>query len=237
MIADYTPARGGRRAAGCEDCADFAGQPERRAKVRPAIRGMRRGTTYISHMSPQKVPAILVVDEHLIVGEVQTRGQRLLDVLNDHFTDWLRVYDVHLARREAKTNSVESMPEAAIRKAELKLALLGGGKHESPEKRRFSFVDKRLHFAVALVGGYEVRGRLHLKGSSDLDRVLAEMSNFIPLTEATVAHAGMAGEKLDASVVLINKAAISMFHVGDCLPSKPAPQPPSEDELASNLAR
>lgn len=187
-------------------------------------------------MSPQRIPAVLVVDEHLVVGEVQTRGQRLLEVLNDHLTDWLHVYGVHLARREAKANSVEALDEVAIRKAELKFALLGGGKHESPEKRRFCVVDKRLHFAVALVGGYEVRGRLHLKGSSDVDRVLVEMSNFIPLTEATVAHAGMAGEKLDASVVLINKAAISMFHVGDCLPSKPASQPPKEDELAANLA-
>ncbi|HUY92026.1 MAG TPA: hypothetical protein VMV10_25015 [Pirellulales bacterium] len=188
-------------------------------------------------MSPQKIPAILLVDEHLVVGEVQTRGQRLLEVLNDHLTDWLHVYDVHLARREAKTSSVEALNEVAIRKSELKLALLGGGKHESPEKRRFSFVDKRLHFAVALVGGYEVRGRLHLKGSSDVDRVLVEMSNFVPLTEATVAHAGMAGEKLDASVVLINKAAISMFHVGDSLPLAPAAEPSAGPELAENLSR
>lgn len=185
----------------------------------------------------QKVPAILLVDEHLIAGEVQTRGMRLLEVLNDHLTDWVHVYDVHLARRESKVNSIESLGEVAIRKSALKLALLGGGKHESPEKRRFSYVDKRLHSAVALVGSYEVRGRLHLKGSSDLDRVLVEMGAFIPLTEATVSHAGMAGETLDASVVLVNTAAIAVFHVGNCLPSQSAPSQSAEEPISASLSQ
>ena len=187
-------------------------------------------------MSSARVPAILMVDEHLIIGEVQTRGMRLLEVLNDHLTDWLHVYDVHVARRGAMANSIESLGEVAIRKSEIKLALLGGGKHESPEKRRYAFVDKKLYVAVALIGGYEVRGRLHLKGSSDLDRVLVEMSNFLPVTEAAVSHAEMAGQKLDASVVLINNAAISMFHVGESLPSQPPSPQPEAGTLLADLA-
>ena len=188
-------------------------------------------------MSSTRTPAILMVDEHLIIGEVQTRGMRLLEVLNDHLTDWLHVYDVHLARRGAMANSIESLDEVALRKSEIKLALLGGGKHESPEKRRYSLVDKKLYFAVALVSGYEVRGRLHLKGSSDLDRVLVEMSNFVPLTEAAVSHAELAGEKLEASVVLINKAAISTLHVGGSMPSEAASPPrPEAGAVVADLA-
>ena len=184
----------------------------------------------------QKVPAILLVNEHLIVGEVQTRGMRLLEVLNDHLTDWVHVYDAHLARREAKVNSIEALHEVAVRKSELKLALLGGGKHESPEKRRFSYVDKRLHLAVGLIGSYEVRGRLHLKGTSDLARVLVEMGAFVPLTEATVSHPGMAGEALEASVALINTAAIAVFHVGNCLPVQPA-APEAEPAFSANVSQ
>lgn len=168
-------------------------------------------------------------DEHLIVGELQTRGKRLLEVLNDPLTDWLRIYDAHLARREAKAKSIEALDEVIIRKSELKLALLGGGKHESPEARRFAFVDKKLHFAVALVAGYEVRGRLHIKGHADIDRVLGEMGNFVPLTEATVSHAPMTGERLDASVALMNKAAISILHVGESLPSPGVATPQSAE--------
>jgi hypothetical protein len=185
----------------------------------------------------QKVPAILLVDEHLIAGKVPTRGLRLLEVLNDHSTDWLHVYDVHLARREAKTTCIEALNEVAIRKTQLKLALLGGGKHESPEKRRFAYVDKTPYCAVALVGGYEVRGRLHLNGSPDLTRVLVDMRDFVPLTDGTVSHAEMAGEKLDAAVVLINKSAICLFHIGDSLPSRAATPPSSTRTMSANLSQ
>jgi hypothetical protein len=49
--------------------------------------------------------------------------------------------------------------------------------------------------------------------------VLEEMGAFIPLTEATVSHAGTGGEKFKAAVAMVNKAAISVLHVGDALSS------------------
>jgi hypothetical protein len=173
-------------------------------------------------MTSQKVPAILMVDEHLIVGEVQTRGKRLLEALNDPMADWLHVYDAHVARREAKATCLETLNELAIRKSHLVLVLLDGRKHEAPETRRFAFVDKKLHSALAICAGYDVRGRLHLKGKSEPLAVLAEMGAFIPLTEAVVSHAGVGGEKFKAAVAMVNKAAISMLHVGDVLPSPEA---------------
>jgi hypothetical protein len=184
-------------------------------------------------MTLQKVPAILMVAEHLIVGEVQTRGKRLLESLNDPMADWLHVYDAHVARREAKARPLETLNELTIRKSDLVLVLLDGRKHEAPEGRRFGFVDKKLHSAFAICAGYDVRGRLHLKGKPEPLMVLEEMGAFIPLTEATVSHAGTGGEKFKAAVAMVNKAAISVLHVGDVLSS---PEATPARALSADLA-
>jgi hypothetical protein len=213
--------RGRRRAA------------ERLAGAFSAI--VRERTDLSLNMASLKVPAIVMCDEHLIAGEVQTGGKRLLEVLNDPMTDWLYVYDAHLARRATMAESIESLHQIAIRKSDLKLALLGGNKHESPEVRRFAFVDKKMYLAVALVAGYEVRGRMHVKGSPELDRVLAEMGAFVPLTDAAISCCGMTGEKLEASVVLVNKSAISALHVGNTLRSEVPPPEPLDWAFSANL--
>jgi hypothetical protein len=175
-------------------------------------------------MRLQKVPAIVMVDEHLIVGEVQTRGKRLLEELCDPIEDWLHVYDVRVSRRDAKAKYIESLPSLVIRKSQVILALLDGGIHESPDVRRFAFVDKKLHPAFVTAAGYDVRGRLHLKGKREPLLVLEEMGGFVPFTEAVVSHAGIAAEKLNAAVAIVNKSAISMLHIGERL-SSVAPSP------------
>ncbi|HEX5498102.1 MAG TPA: hypothetical protein VFX03_02705, partial [Thermomicrobiales bacterium] len=200
----------------CRDCADCAGLAAEINQVRAGRPAAPLGCeAYAWLMTSQKVPAILMVDEHLIVGEVQTRGKRLLETLNDPLADWLQVYDAHVARREAKATCLETLDELAVRKSRLVLALLDGRKHEAPETRRFAFVDKKLHSAFAVAAGYDVRGRLHVKGKAEPLAVLAETGAFVPLTDAVVSHAGVGGEEFKAAVAMINKAAISMLHIAD----------------------
>ncbi|HVX62343.1 MAG TPA: hypothetical protein VHC19_17125 [Pirellulales bacterium] len=166
-------------------------------------------------MAEQKVCAILVVQEHLIIGELETRGLRLLDVLLDPMADWLQVFGAHVVHRAAKARAVASAAEVLVRKSDLQLALLGAGKHESPERRRFAYVDKQQFSALAIVGGYEVQGRLHLQVKRESIRLLAELGSFIPLTEATVSYAAPREDKLDAEVAILNKTAVSALSVGE----------------------
>ena len=176
-------------------------------------------------MDAQRVPAILLMEEHLIVGEVETRGHRMLDVLNETMADWLNVHDAHISRRWAKAQAVATAGDLLIRKADVKIAVLGGGKHEAPEKRRFARVEKKQFSALALVGSYEVKGSLHLKAKREPILLLTELGSFIPLTEATISHAAPNDDKLEADVAIINKSAIGAFHIGDALPSPPPDHP------------
>jgi hypothetical protein len=165
-------------------------------------------------MASPKVPTILITQEHLLIGEVLTRGTRLLEVLTDPHTEFLQLSDVHVSRREAKTQEVIRLPEAVVRKAEICLAVLGGGRHESPETRRFAYVDKRSYPTFAIVAGYEVRGELQLKGASDPIAALThEIRGFMPLTQVTIGHAGVSGDPLLASVALCNREFTSLLHI------------------------
>lgn len=167
-------------------------------------------------MAQQKLPAIFVTEEHLLIGHVPTRGSRLLETLTDPNSESIQLDDVHLSRRESKATRLKTLKQIMIRKHAVRLAILGGGKHESPETRRFAYVDKQTYSSFLLVSGYEVEGRLQLKGAPDPMLALTrELKSFIPITHATVWHAGGNGEPLTAAVVLCSRDHISAFHIGD----------------------
>ena len=171
-------------------------------------------------MALQKLPAIFITDEHLLIGEVPTRGLRLLEMLIDPHSEYIHLDDVHVARRESKANRLTTLKQVVVRKELLRLAVLGGGKHEAPETRRFAYVDKQNYPTFVIVSGYEIEGRLQLRGAPDaVSAMTHELKSFIPITHAKIGHAGGNGEPLTASVVICNRDYISAFHIGEELPA------------------
>jgi hypothetical protein len=171
-------------------------------------------------MALQKLPTIFVTEEHLLIGEVQTRGLRLLEMLIDPHSEYVHINDVHVARRESKGQRLTTLKEVVLRKNLVRMAVLGGGQHEAPETRRFAFVDKQTYPAFVIVSGYEIEGHLQLRGAADpVSAMTHELKSFIPITHAKMSHAGGNGEPLAASVVLCNRDYISLFHIGEDLPA------------------
>jgi hypothetical protein len=168
-------------------------------------------------MFRRRAAVILITYEHRFIGRVPTGGQRLLDILNDRSTDYVHVHDVEVFRNTDPETCIATFPEAVVRKADLSLVLITGEKHEAPEKRLYGFVPKKLYHVFLTVPGYEVQGRLHLALSSpEPVTVLArETGDFFPVTQATVSQVGGAGGSLQVPVIIINKASIALFYVGE----------------------
>ena len=165
-------------------------------------------------MATDKVRAMLVTDEHLLVGEIPTRGQRLLENLLDPTTRFLHIHQVHVCRRVATSDSDHFLDHAVVAKEMLSLAILSGRKHEAPNIHRYANVEKRAFSAFLIVSGFEVRGRMHCHGSSDPVAILStEMGSFIPVTQATVSWDR--GKPIAAGVVLVNRAYTSLLQVGE----------------------
>jgi hypothetical protein len=146
--------------------------------------------------------------------QIDTRGQRLLDVLNDNNTSFLSVNEARVFRRGCAT-AVATLPQAVIRKANVALAILVGDRHEAPLRRSRSFVPKRRHSVFLVVLGYEVRGELSLKRTGDSVAALChELGVFFPVPNGTVAFTGTHWEAQAAQVVIANSSHLSLLQLG-----------------------
>ena len=104
-----------------------------------------------------------------------------------------------------------------MQKSQIQLAVIGEQKHEAPVKRQNYRVQKSFHEVFCVAGSYEVTGLLHLpRYTMDTIAILArDLKIFFPLTEATVTYDVRSRSSLNASVVLVNKAALSLFQISD----------------------
>lgn len=167
-------------------------------------------------MLGRRASVVLLTYEHRFTATVTTGGRRVLDILNDRTTDYLHIHDVQVFRSFAPETRVASFPDAVVRKEDLSLVLITGERHEAPEKRLYAFVPKKPHHVFITVPGYEVQGRMLLTGAAEPVSILArETGEFFPVTQATVSDVGAAGAPIEAPVVLINKATVALFYVGE----------------------
>jgi hypothetical protein len=159
-----------------------------------------------------KAPVILATDNHLFTAAVPTRGNRLLEVLNDHTTEFLVVNDFRLFAD--KNDEDSARPPAVVRKMNLALAMLPT-LHEAAERRMYYFVAKKTHACRIVVGDYTIVGSLSLRGAPDLNAILnTELQHFFPVTEAVVSHRDLRSA-VRPSVVLINKDKVAALQLDE----------------------
>lgn len=179
-----------------------------------------------------ELSTLLVTPEHLIRAEVQTGGRRLLEMINDGSTDFLRVGVVKLYRRACGTFVAEA-PSAVIRKSNVALALPEIERHEAPQKRYDNFVTKRSSEAFLIALGYEVYGKLYLRGSGDpISAFSHELLGFFPVADADVCCRGTPGTDRSSPVVIVNSAFVSLLRIGEFTrPGADGPAPAAAESV------
>ncbi len=161
-----------------------------------------------------KAPVILATDSHLFTAEIPTRGVRLVEVLNDHTTEFVVVNDFRLFSENEKERKESGRLTTAVRKGNLALAILPA-LHEASERRMYYFVAKKQYSCRAVVGDYLIEGSLYLRGAPDLTAILnTELQAFFPITDAVVSHADLA-TAIRPSVVLVNKVKLVALQIGE----------------------
>jgi hypothetical protein len=143
----------------------------------------------------------------------------LLDVLQATNSDYLQLRDATFYGLGAKSHSV-FLPDCTLLKSQTVLAIPKNERHESPENRLHAFKGKKHHSALILLPGYNVAGCLHLKGTSNaVSALTSEFGAFVPVTEATVRPSFDLATQFEASTVIVNKSLISMFAIGESMPT------------------
>jgi hypothetical protein len=177
------------------------------------------------HTMTKAVSTIVITTEHLICADVETAGRRLLEVVSDRSTDFLRVHKAVIHRRDCNALVAEAS-NAVIPKSALALLVPVITHHEAPQKRYDNLIAKKEFDAFLIVLGTEVFGKLHLGGCDDPVVALSnELSGFFSISDAAVCFRFGGDEHETLPVVIANSAFVSFLHIGQF--SRPATKRPA----------
>lgn len=164
-------------------------------------------------MTSERVALLFIVGKHAFGGAVDHHSSRVLDLLNDVHTEFLRVCSVAVFQGFSG-RLIAQFDEATIRKAAIDRVALTEERHEAPLRRQYARVEKQRSPIFALLTNYEVRGTVMLDRSVDPGLVLNhQASTFFPVVAAKVSCVDAPGPPLVAKVVFVNKNKVSLLQI------------------------
>jgi hypothetical protein len=160
-----------------------------------------------------QITMMLMTDSHRILGQMNTGGERLQDMLNNKLNTCIHIYDAQVLRQIESGCAPVHFPELTVSKLLLNLVLLQEDKHEAPTKRLYGFVSKNHYDTFLTVSGYEVRGHIHFTSLPKPEIFLTDtITSFVPVTQATVTCTQETTQSWSTSVVFVRRHGIALFH-------------------------
>jgi len=164
-------------------------------------------------MDSDHITATAVTQQHFLRGTFSNHGQRLLDSLNDSTTDFITIENVEVFRISHDVRATQ-LSTVAVRKDHIGMVFLTSERHEAPERQVTHRRDKERFSAFVTCFGYDVKGTVHLRGYADpVNALTRDFEPFFPITDATVTHGGNTDVHVEVPVAMINRDAVSLFHL------------------------
>lgn len=156
---------------------------------------------------------VTVTTAHQVVrGVLQTRGDRLLDILNRSQSSFLRIERAEVLEDLNGDCIGTELSHAIVRKSEICLAIPNEVAGRPLEKILCAYSAKQSHKAFIAALGYLIEGQIHLRRCSDEVAVLTrELGEFLPVTSAKVTCVQEASHPCDCPITIVNASAISLF--------------------------
>jgi hypothetical protein len=164
-------------------------------------------------MSSDRVAALFIVGRHSFIGTVDHSGSRVLDVLNEASTEFLRVQGVSVFRG-LEGGPIAHYDEITVPKAAIDCVILTDERHEAPLRRKYALVEKQSHNVFVLLTDYEVRGTVMLGRSLDPVLILnSGASSFFAVVGASVSSVDGKGPPVPTKVAFVNKSKVSLLQI------------------------
>jgi hypothetical protein len=168
-------------------------------------------------MSTPETRIVIAAGKQLLSANIATERRRVADVLNDQNFQCLSVQDVHVIS-VGNDDPEKVLSEALVPLSSINFVILTSEKHEAPDKRRYSLVEKRRWGVYLLLPDFSIEGHLSLAGRPEPRYALTvELSNFFAVTSANVTPGTDSAHCIQAPVVLVNKAKLSLFSLGGAI--------------------
>jgi hypothetical protein len=150
--------------------------------------------------------------QYRIVGTTRLAGQRLTDVLNDDLMSSVELTDVQVFRLLAPDQVVATHAAALLYKKGMLLATSGARDAAAAERSFFKHVDTTEWGVFVSVPSFELTGKFHVRGTSDLKTMLLRWAGqFIPLTKAKAVLTLYPEVTFRRDVIIVNRAHIEVI--------------------------
>ncbi len=160
-------------------------------------------------MNAEAVTAVLILSDFCLQCEIATRGQRLLDVLNDGNTRFVQTRGGRLLSTSG-LEPVAEIGETLVVKDNLVMALLMNAGAQSARSLFFATLERNTAQVVMTLPRALVRGEMHVKRARDAQTFLTvEAGNFIPVSNARVQYSNTPTAPLEDVVAMVNRSFIS----------------------------
>ncbi|HML24490.1 MAG TPA: hypothetical protein PKD09_22755 [Aggregatilinea sp.] len=162
------------------------------------------------------VAAEFLTRSYRINAEVNTRGAKLLDELNDHMAQFVQIERAYVSPLYDPATLTGSYDLGQIRKDSLALVVLKQMRDGLPHREGQYMGRDHIERAVQIMaGGFEVQGVIRLHPTVDLSSFLRTTPEaFVPVFDATATAAGRKEVIFGGAVILVNRTRLELFFTG-----------------------
>ncbi len=150
-----------------------------------------------------------------ISGQVDIRGKRLVEILNDRLTSYLELRKAFVSRITRPSEIIATHALSALRKDGILFAVLTAQEQDLSERPAYSLFPKRRYNVFLTVPFFEIKGELETTGKLDLKTVLVMEGNFLLLNEATARACSPPQVSFSGEVILVNQSWIELFCISE----------------------
>lgn len=157
------------------------------------------------------VPIVAGLRDVWAAGILNLSGNRVLDVLNDASSGYLKLNEVNVSL-DRIDKAASPLPQAIIVKSQMLWVAILSDKHESPEKRFHSFVARQSESITVVVPGSVIRGTTQVTAAKDPVLFMSRGgAGFFPVTNARLESSSH--KPLEAPVIFVNYKAVQILHL------------------------
>ncbi|MCL4535896.1 MAG: hypothetical protein M1370_12150 [Bacteroidetes bacterium] len=147
----------------------------------------------------------------VISGRLNSVHLRFTDAFSFPLTDYLSVDECWIAPVGLGRSPLAQRGQVQLYRPSLVFVIPGVEPEVSPAEREDLRVAKTAHPVALLASSWLISGRLHVPaGTAPEEAMNREGEQFLPVTDATITHTTSPELRINAEVVLVNRAFITV---------------------------
>jgi hypothetical protein len=147
---------------------------------------------------------------------VVVRQQRLVDVLSDSRTNYLRLIDIYASRINEPAKIVSTYPGGTLAKEKIIFVLLPTKVEGIIKEQRFYTPTQDVFSIFITVPSFNIYGKLRGKRTVDIATILTgEEQKFLPIFDVTAYNSLVPDIDFKGPIALVNKAEVEILCADD----------------------